>query len=190
MARESQKDNNQEEEQPKKVTRREALNLAWLASLGFLFVSFSGVTYFFAMPRFREGEFGGVIPIGDPGALPNTDSPPENFPKVKFWLSNTDAGVLAIYKVCTHLGCLYSWNDQETKFICPCHGSQFAKNGEYLEGPAPRSLDRFVVQLVDPETGEVISQTNEDGEPLQIPAGTNGVIRVDTGTRIIGDSHS
>lgn len=189
MAKATNKDNVQEEE-PKKVTRREALNLAWLASMGFLFVSFSGVTVLFAMPRFREGEFGGIIPIGSPDALPTTTSPPENFPKVKFWLSNTDDGVLAIYKVCTHLGCLYGWNDQETKFICPCHGSQFAKDGTFLDGPAPRSLDRFVIQLVDPDTGEVISQTNEDGEPLIIPEGSNGVLRVDTGTRIIGESRS
>lgn len=192
MAKNTNKDNSQDnnEENKKKVTRREALNLAWLASMGFLFVSFSGVTILFAMPRFKEGEFGGVVPIGSTDSIPNLNSPPENFPKVKFWLTNTDQGVLALYKVCTHLGCLYSWDDQETKFICPCHGSQFTKEGEYIQGPAPRSLDRFKVLLVDPETDEVVSETNENGEPLQIPEDSNVSIRVDTGAKIIGETHS
>jgi hypothetical protein len=40
------------------VTRREFLNYALLASLGFFFVSLGGATYFFALPRFKSGEFG------------------------------------------------------------------------------------------------------------------------------------
>ena len=41
-----------------KINRREFLNVAWLASLGFLFVDVAGVTYLFSMPRFKVGEFG------------------------------------------------------------------------------------------------------------------------------------
>jgi cytochrome b6-f complex iron-sulfur subunit len=104
---------------------------------------------------------------------------------VKFWLSNTDEGVLAIYKVCTHLGCLYNWNDQEDKFICPCHGSQFEKDGIYIAGPAPRSLDRFVVQAVDPDTGEILAEAS-DGEPLPVPDNPATIIQVDTGQRVRG----
>ncbi len=190
MAKRTKTDTSPTEEPTKKVTRREALNLAWLASLGFLFVDFAGVMFLFAMPRFKEGEFGGVVPVGSSDSLPSTDGPPDNYPKVKFWLSNTDEGVLAIYKVCTHLGCLYSWDDQETKFICPCHGSQFDKEGAYLQGPAPRNLDLFKVQLVDPSTEEIVAETSEAGEPLPIPADRNVIIRVDTGSKIIGETHS
>ncbi len=98
----------------KEVNRREFLNYAWLASLGFLLVDFAGVSYLFAMPRFKEGEFGSTFTIGDVADLPPTGSPPVNFPKVKLWLSNTEEGLMALYKVCTHLGCLYNWNNQET----------------------------------------------------------------------------
>jgi hypothetical protein len=38
------------------VNRREFLNFAWLVSMGFLTVSVAGVTYLFALPRFKEGE--------------------------------------------------------------------------------------------------------------------------------------
>jgi cytochrome b6-f complex iron-sulfur subunit len=173
-----------------KMNRREFLNIAWLASIGFILVDVAGVGYLFAMPRFKEGEFGGTYTVGKSSDLPETNSPPINYPKVKFWLSNSDEGVSAIYTVCTHLGCLYNWNNQESKFICPCHGSQFDHDGNYLQGPAPRDLDRFVIQAVDPATDEVVAETDVDGEPLQVPEGKDVIIKVDTGAKINGKPHS
>merc|ERR1719353_2175910 len=45
-----------------------------------------------------------------------------------------------INAVCTHLGCVVPWNVPEKKFKCPCHGSQYDKNGRVIRGPAPLSL--------------------------------------------------
>jgi cytochrome b6-f complex iron-sulfur subunit len=174
----------------KPTTRREFLNFAWMASLGFLTLNVAGMTYLFSMPRFREGEFGGVFTVGPVSELPDPGTAPVNFPKVKLWLSNTDEGAMAIYKVCTHLGCLYNWVDQEDKFICPCHGSQFTIDGEYIQGPAPRSLDRFIMEIVDPDTGEVLAQTGPEGEPAKVPDNPNALIRVNTGARINGKPHA
>ena len=178
------------EPEPKKINRREFLNLAWLASLGFLTVDMAGITYLFSMPRFKEGEFGGVFTAGRVSELPEAGSAPINFPKVKLWLSNTEQGVMAIYKVCTHLGCLYNWNDQEAKFICPCHGSQFEVDGTYIRGPAPRSLDRFVLQIVA-EDGNVLAESDPTtGEPVPVPDDPNATIKVDTGKRLSGPAHA
>jgi cytochrome b6-f complex iron-sulfur subunit len=171
------------------ITRRELLNIAWLASLGFLTLDLAGVTYLFSLPRFKAGEFGGVLPFGTIGDLPQSGTPPVNYPKVKVWLSNTNNGVMALYKVCTHLGCIYNWNSQEGKFICPCHGSQFQANGTYIQGPAPRSLDRFVVQIVD-TNGKVIGETNAAGDPLPVPNNPNALVQVDTGRKITGKRHA
>jgi cytochrome b6-f complex iron-sulfur subunit len=184
------KENENEAAQEKMpVNRREFLNLTWMASLGFLTVNIAGVTYLFSMPRFKEGEFGGTVTIGKVSDLPVVGSDPVNYPKVKLWLTNTEGGISAVYKVCTHLGCLYNWNAQEGKFICPCHGSQFESDGDYIQGPAPRSLDRFVVQAVDPDTGEILAETAGD-EPLPLPDNPNAIIRVDTGNKITGESHA
>ena len=177
-------------QEKKSVNRREFLNISWLASLGFLTINFAGVTYLFSMPRFKEGEFGGVYTFGKVSDLPEKDSAPDNIPKVKLWMSNSEVGVTAIYKVCTHLGCLYNWNNQEGKFICPCHGSQFTRNGEYIRGPAPRSLDRFVVQIVD-DNGTVLAETDPvTGDPIRVPDDPAATIKVDTGKKIIGKTHS
>jgi cytochrome b6-f complex iron-sulfur subunit len=172
----------------KKINRREFLNLAWLASLGFLLVDLGGMSYLFALPRFKEGEFGGVLTIGKVSDLPPVDSAPTNLPKIKLWISNSDQGLMALYKVCTHLGCLYNWNNQEGKFICPCHGSQFQLNGTYIQGPAPRSLDRFLVQIVDPNSGNVLVET-KDGNPVAVPNNPDAIVKVDTGKKFIGKSH-
>jgi cytochrome b6-f complex iron-sulfur subunit len=175
----------QPEAQTTKMNRREFLNLAWLASLGFITLSMGGVTILFAFPRFEEGEFGGVSTIGPVSELPPEGAEPLNNANLKFWLTRPESGVLAIYKVCTHLGCLYGWSDQESKFLCPCHGSQFEYDGTFIQGPAPRSLDRFVLQAVDPATGDVLYESAE-GEPLPVPEDQNVIIRVDTGRRING----
>lgn len=174
----------------KQINRREFLNFAWLVSLGFLSVNLAGVTYLFSMPRFREGEFGGMFNVGRIGDLPAAGSPPVNYPSVKLWLSNTQQGLLAIYKVCTHLGCLYNWNDQEVKFICPCHGSQFQNDGAFILGPAPRSLDRFVIRIESPD-GQILAETDpETGDPLPLPDDPTAIIRVDTGRRVLGPRHA
>ncbi len=172
------------------VNRREFLNLAWLASLGFLTLQLGGYTIVFAYPRFKEGEFGGIFTYGPVSSLPEVNSSPENYPKVKMWITRTDEGLLALYKVCVHLGCLYGWNDQEVKFICPCHGSQYEYNGDYRSGPAPRSLDRFVIRIVDGETGEELAVTPDDGGPVPIPDNPNAIVQVDTGAKIIGEPHA
>ena len=184
----SLEDTSSTEEQPK-FNRREILNYAWLASLGVLLVNMGGIGFLFAMPRFKAGEFGGAFVLGPASNAPSVGASPDNFPKGKFWLTHPPDGVLALYKVCTHLGCLYAWRDQEGKFICPCHGSQFEYDGTYIRGPAPRSLDRFVVQLVTPD-GEVVAETDpETGDPLPIPDAENLIVQVDTGRKIPGDRH-
>lgn len=174
------------------ITRREFLNYAWLASIALFAVETVGLSLWFAFPNFKPGQFGGQFAIGAAAeVLPEVNATPIPYTDGKFWLVDLDTtnrhgeprkGILALYKVCTHLGCLYDWVPVTNRFECPCHGSKFELTGDYIEGPARRSLDRFVMQAVAPDGS--IKETDAEGNPLVI----NGdeTLVVDTGQRILG----
>jgi menaquinol-cytochrome c reductase iron-sulfur subunit len=50
---------------------------------------------------------------------------------------------------CTHLGCAYHWDEDTTRFICPCHSSVFSMDGKVISGPAPRPLDHYETRILD-----------------------------------------
>jgi glycine/D-amino acid oxidase-like deaminating enzyme/nitrite reductase/ring-hydroxylating ferredoxin subunit len=53
---------------------------------------------------------------------------------------DVDGAVHAVSATCTHMGCLVAFNDVETEWECPCHGSRFALDGEVVQGPATTAL--------------------------------------------------
>ena len=65
----------------------------------------------------------------------------------RVWIIREKEGIYAIFAKCTHLGCTPRWLTAEEKFKCPCHGSGYYKSGLNFEGPAPRPMDRFKVDV-------------------------------------------
>jgi glycine/D-amino acid oxidase-like deaminating enzyme/nitrite reductase/ring-hydroxylating ferredoxin subunit len=55
---------------------------------------------------------------------------------------DTQGEVHTVSARCTHLGCIVSWNPAETSWDCPCHGSRFSVDGEVIQGPAVRNLEK------------------------------------------------
>lgn len=162
------------------VNRREFMTYAWGAALGLVALEGTGATLWFAYPRFKAGEFGGVFTLTD---VTEVGVKPDENLAGKFWWANTEDGVKALYKVCTHLGCLYEWKDQTGRFECPCHGSKFRQDGRNIHGPATRDLDEFIVTAQD-QTGNVLDQTTEEKRYVAVADGN--IYKVDTGRKIIG----
>lgn len=73
---------------------------------------------------------------------------PVFFKEFNTWIIRTADRIYALSGRCTHLGCTPSWLSADQKFKCPCHGSGFRMTGVNFEGPAPRALERFQIQLV------------------------------------------
>lgn len=55
---------------------------------------------------------------------------------------DADGVAAAVSARCTHLGCLVAFNDAETAWECPCHGSRFDVDGSVRQGPAVRPLEK------------------------------------------------
>lgn len=55
-------------------------------------------------------------------------------------ISTVDGRTCAVRAVCTHLGGVLRWNDEEATWDCPLHGSRFEASGTRIEGPAVRDL--------------------------------------------------
>lgn len=58
---------------------------------------------------------------------------------------NPEGKIYAVKPICTHLGCLLSWNDVDKTWDCPCHGSRFDYQGINLYDPAFKNLDTYDV---------------------------------------------
>lgn len=168
-------------------SRREFLYYIWAASMMLLVGEATAGLIWFAMPRFKEGTFGSTFTISLE-QVPPVNSSPINNTAGRFWIAQPEDGLVMLYVVCTHLGCLYKWVPTNHRFECPCHGSKFELNGKYIEGPAPRSLDRFQTTIVF--TDGTRATTNNQGDPIPLEGREIDVIVVDTGNRILRDGRT
>ncbi|HEX4202658.1 MAG TPA: ubiquinol-cytochrome c reductase iron-sulfur subunit [Ktedonobacteraceae bacterium] len=80
---------------------------------------------------------------------------------------------IALYQKCVHLGCTVPFRDDCHSFKCPCHGSHYNVDGEYLDGPAPRSLDRFQMSF---SGGNVMVNTGVINSSVLHPDSTTRLI--------------
>ncbi len=175
------------------VTRRQFFNRSILAGSGLGLGAFGVAALAFLWPGASTG-FGGKIVVGSVAdantaignkmpfynataktyivAYPKADL--GNAKKVSAYtppiLAGMEAGYVALYQKCVHLGCRVPWCQSSQWFECPCHGSKYNKVGEKVGGPAPRGLDRFVLEV---SGGNIVVDTGN--LVLGPPIGTNTI---------------
>lgn len=62
-------------------------------------------------------------------------------------LQSAPGEFVALSAVCTHLGCIVQWEEQDAQFLCPCHGGRFSTDGSVVSGPPPEPLESLPVTL-------------------------------------------
>lgn len=94
------------------------------------------------------------------------------------------AGLIATYQKCPHLGCRVPECLSSQWFECGCHGSQYNRVGEWRGGPAPRGMDHFPLEISP--AGEVTVDTGTllAGAPL----GTNTTGQEPEGPHCMGEA--
>ncbi len=96
-------------------------------------------------------------------------------------MAGMEAGVIALYQKCPHLGCRVPECASSQWFECPCHGSSYNRVGEKKAGPAPRGMDRFGVSV---NNGVLVVDTGSVfGGP---PIGTNTTGQEAEGPHCVG----
>lgn len=148
------------------ITRRQFLGRAWWAVAGLLVIETVGGFVASLSPKVKAGSFGSKVSVA---SVEEVKAMPVgtvlSFNEQRFYLSRVESGFLALYRKCTHVGCVVPWVADDPseddlaargRFNCPCHGGIFDRYGVVRAGPPPRPLDLFLITI---EGGEVIVDT-------------------------------
>ena len=188
------------------VARRQFLNRSIIGSFALGLGGFGGGVLAFLWPPFITG-FGAVLNMGKVSDIVQSIRDNGGFlyrPEGRAWiteypagaiekarsvysaaeLTGMEAGVIALFQKCPHLGCRVPSCATSQWFECPCHGSKYNRVGEKRGGPAPRGMDRFGMTITD--KGELVVDT---GNVIQGPAiGTNTTGQEAEGPNCIGEA--
>ncbi|MEZ5182373.1 MAG: Rieske 2Fe-2S domain-containing protein [Acidimicrobiales bacterium] len=186
------------------VYRRQFLNRSIVGGFVLGLSGFGAAVLAFLWPRPRGG-FGSKISVGKIADIEKAIQNGNGFayyPEGRMWitaypssalekakatyspaeLAGMEAGVIALYQKCVHLGCRVPACLTSQWFECGCHGSQYNQAGEKKAGPAPRGLDRFAMSVnggaLTVDTGVIIQGppigTNTTGQEAEGPHCVSG----------------
>jgi len=175
------------------VTRRQFFNRTIVGFFGLGLAGFGASVLAFLWPQGASG-FGAKITVGSVNDVKQRVRDGNGFlyvPEGRMWvteypadsvgkaqavyspseLAGIEAGLIALYQRCPHLGCRVPSCESSQWFECPCHGSRYNQVGEKRGGPAPRGMDRFVMAI---EGGSFTADTGEIVEGPPIGTNTTG----------------
>jgi cytochrome b6-f complex iron-sulfur subunit len=131
------------------ITRRKSIQLL----LGFsIIATISGIVLpiiAYLIPKETTSTYGGPTDVGavedfamGTGKIVSVDSKP-------VIVVNTKAGGMKAFSaICTHLGCVVTWNERKTIIHCPCHDGLFnAVTGAVISGPPPQPLAQYELNV-------------------------------------------
>jgi cytochrome b6-f complex iron-sulfur subunit len=187
------------------VTRRQFFNRSIVVSFALGLSGFGAAVLAFLWPS-GVGGFGSKINVGSIDDIKKAIDDGEGFayyPEGRMWitafpsaalekaravysepeLAGMEAGVIALYQKCPHLGCRVPECATSKWFECGCHGSQYNQVGEKKGGPAPRGMDRFAMEV---SGGNLTVDTSSAGQIQGPPIGTNTTGQEAEGPHCVG----
>ncbi|MFQ5706006.1 MAG: ubiquinol-cytochrome c reductase iron-sulfur subunit [bacterium] len=145
MSKKVHKSNIKEDRNGTPIGRRDFLVTIGTGAIGLAAVGSVAGTYEYLLPN----------ALLEPAMMFKAGSP-EDYPEGvdNRWLDRQRVFIIkrrknlyALVGICTHLGCIPPWRENEGVFHCPCHGSKFSMEGDVLRGPAREPLYRPPIEV-------------------------------------------
>jgi cytochrome b6-f complex iron-sulfur subunit len=186
------------------VSRRHFFNVSAITLMGIGLSGFGAACIAFLWPRLGGG-FGSKVSLGKvddikvairgnkgffylaEGRAWITEYPAAALDKARAayagnLVQGMEAGIVALYQKCPHLGCRVPECVTSQWFECPCHGSQYNRVGEKKGGPAPRGMDHFAISVAADGTAAIDTSSPINGAAI----GTNTTGQEAEGPHCIG----
>lgn len=146
-SRESREGHPEQEDTEEPVSRRDFLVTVGSGSVGLVTAGSVAWTYKYLFPNtLLEPPM--MFDAGPPDRYrEGVDSQLVNDQRV--FVVRRQNNLYALVAICTHLGCVPPWRQNEGLFHCPCHGSKFSIEGDVLRGPAREPLYRAPVEMTE-----------------------------------------
>jgi cytochrome b6-f complex iron-sulfur subunit len=128
---------------------RRAVNWLLATSLGaFLVAVLYPVSRYLVPPQVAESTAGTVtLPLKASDVKPNSGQIFKFGSRPGILVRSAAGDLRAFSAVCTHLNCTVQYRADLGHIWCACHNGHFDLNGKNIDGPPPRPLDTFVVNV-------------------------------------------
>jgi len=130
-------------------TRRRFINW-WLGTTAGAFLAsvLYPVTRYLIPPEIAESTAASVtLPVKLDEVKPNSGHIFKFGNRPAILVRTASGDLKAFSAVCTHLNCTVQYRADLSHIWCACHNGHFDLNGQNIEGPPPRPLDAFVVNV-------------------------------------------
>ncbi len=128
------------------ITRRRLLNFVGWGSFASFFGGITLASLRFFFPRILYEPLQEFV-AGRPEDYQIGEVSTRMLKEQRVWVVRNEHGIFTLVAICTHLGCTPIWHPAEDRIKCPCHGSNFLRDGQNVAGPAPVPLYRAAISL-------------------------------------------
>ena len=130
-------------------SRRGFINWFLGTSAGaFMLSVFYPLSRYLVPPQVAESTAGTVtLPIKPADVKPNAGEIFKFGNKPGILVRTPDGELRAFSAVCTHLNCTVQYRPDLSHIWCACHNGHYDLNGKNIQGPPPRPLDVYVVNV-------------------------------------------
>lgn len=125
--------------------------LDWIIRGGF-FTTLAGMlapALVYLWPVTRGGPVAGLVEVGREEEIPVWGFKKVVYGGSAFLVVRTPREFKAYSAICTHLGCVVTWEETKKAISCPCHAGLFDLEGRVVAGPPPRPLVLHDVSVLD-----------------------------------------